>query len=63
MFTVDSAIHLLNNRGLLYILSIETTVEVRSDMHCACTALEEELTLVEELTTHDPLSWIKVKLL
>ncbi|KAM7425908.1 Forkhead-associated (FHA) phosphopeptide binding domain 1 [Porites harrisoni] len=28
-------------------------------MHCACTALEEELTLVEELTTHDSLSWIK----
>ncbi|KAM7425277.1 hypothetical protein ABFA07_023278 [Porites harrisoni] len=24
-----------------------------------CTALEEELTLVEELTTHDSLSWIK----
>ena len=25
-----------------------------------CTALEEELTLVEELTTHDSLSWIYV---
>ena len=44
-------------------LSIETTVKVRSDMHCACTALEEELTLVEELTTHDSLSWMKVRLL
>ena len=32
-------------------------------MRCSCTALEEELTLVEELTTHDSLSWIKVRLL